>query len=849
MTSHERDRARVGAEAGAGAGIILTDEIRHALQLLHGGHDLFLTGKAGTGKSTLIRHFLAETDHPTLVAAPTGIAALNVGGYTIHRLFGFHPSHTVEHVRGPAYRPGRFATALSRVRTLVLDEASMIRADVFDMISVALERFGPDPTLPFGGVQVVLVGDLFQLPPVVPDNEKSTFTTVYETPYFFSAAHFSRDHFPTVDLTHVFRQSGDPTLATILNSIREGSLVGHARARLNARTDPDFEPPDDEFWLTLTTTNRMATARNRRRLERLPGAELAMEATSTGDMSDFEPPTARTLSFKIGAQIMMLTNDPADRWVNGSIGRVLDVTFGRRGDRDERGPVVVVRFTGGDVAEVALHTWDVTRPVASGAAMRHEVVGTYTQYPFALAWAITIHKSQGQTLDKLVVDLSGGTFAAGQLYVALSRCRTLDGLVLTRPVQARDLKTDRRITRFLRSPDTDAPPRRYCAIATLTVGDESPWARPRPVELAVAFPDGTAVTTLLNPQRDMARARTEYGITVSDVLLAPTLLEAWTVLAPLLDGHTPVAVGADRTLGEVEFELRRLGSASPTPLGVDVPPHLLTPAEQTRTRAASALTRARATLAAHGRLWPDDGTSGTFDADLVEETELGYLLSRDVGITTPTSEVLPQLSAMLTVSADVGASLLDLSGRGWAAGGAGAGGPRTESVRGGDHDEDDDDNHGAVGLTAGDRELRKGARTLVAEQIRHAAERVTVTAELWSRLQTVAGVLGADVTSGLSAAAEAEAESVLSPGTRVCFTGSALDHDGVLLSREEMESLATRGGLEPVANVTRARCDVLVVAEPGTQSTKARNAQKWEKPILSAAEFLTWARGPGSARA
>lgn len=836
MASHERDVDDITSN-----GIVLTDEIRHALELLHGGHDLLLTGKAGTGKSTLIRHFLDETEHPTLVAAPTGIAALNVGGYTIHRLFGFHPSHTVEHIRSSAYRPSRFATALSYLHTLVLDEASMIRADVFDMIAVALERFGPDPTQPFGGVQLVLVGDLFQLPPVVTEHEAAAFATVYDTPYFFSAKHFSRKHFPTVDLNHVFRQSDDPALTSILNSIREGSLVGHALERLNARTDPDFEPPDGEFWLTLTTTSRIAADRNRRCLERLPGDELAMEATTTGDVTDFEPPTARILSFKIGAQVMMLTNDPYDRWVNGSIGRVLDVTFGRRGDRDERGPVVVVEFTDGEVAEVALHTWDVTRPVSAGGTMRHEVVGTFTQYPFALSWAITIHKSQGQTLDRLVVDLSGGTFAAGQLYVALSRCRSLDGLVLTRPVHPRDLKTDRRITRFLRTLDTVSAPRRYCAIAALSVGDEGTRARPRPVELAVAFQDGTAVTTLINPQRDLAQARSAFGITVSDVLLAPTLLEAWTLLAPLLDGYTPVAVDVDRTLGELEFELRRLGSAAPLPLGVDVPGHRLTPGERARARSGSALTRARTALEALTRLSPEDNAAGSFDADLLDESEISYLVSRDADVPPPSSRVLPQLSAILEISARVGPALLGLqhaTSTPTADVVSPVGGPADGAAV--------DPAPRVVAMTPGDHELLDGASALVAEQIRRAAERVPVTADVLTRLRHVGTVLGTDVTEGLEALPRADAAAVLTPGTRVCFTGSALDDAGVLLSRESIEALAIGTGLEPVDNVTKTRCDVLVVAEHGTQSIKARNARKWDKPILSVAEFLAWAHGPGS---
>ncbi|MFN3602629.1 MAG: AAA family ATPase [Dietzia sp.] len=808
-----------------GPGIVLTEEFDRALAHLHAGENLFLTGKAGTGKSTLIRHFLSETEHPTLVAAPTGIAALNIGGYTIHRVFGFHPSHTIDHIRGPGYRPGRFVDALAGIRTLVLDEASMLRADVFDMIAVALGRFGPDPSMPFGGVQIVLVGDLFQLPPVVTASERAAFDSTYATPYFFSAECYSREDFRTVDLTHVFRQSGDPKLTAILNSIREGTLVGHARDEINARTDPDFEPPDDQFWLTLTTTNRIATSRNRQRLDRLPGSELAMTATTSGDIAGFDPPVDETLHFKVGAQIMMVTNDPSDRWVNGSIGRVLDVTLGGRVgrvDRGGRGPVVVVGFTGGEVAEVPLWTWDVTRPVAAGDGMRHEIVGTFTQFPFTLAWAITIHKSQGQTLERLVVDLSGGTFATGQLYVALSRCRSLAGLVLTRPVFAKDLKTDRRIIRFLRAPGPDGPDRRFCSIGILTVGEENPRSRPRPVELAVAFSDGTAVSTLVNPQRDLAEARTDYRVTVSDVLLAPTLLEAWSMIAPLLDGHTPVGVDVDRTLGCIDSELKRLGSAMPMPSGVDLPSQHLTPKERTRTRSGSAIERARVALEVREQLAADDPAAGVFDADLVDETRIGYLLSRDVDVHPPTSDVLPQLSAMLEISGEVGATLLTLRDPG--------NGPD------GDHDE-------ALRF-AGDRDLESGARALLAEQIRAAAERVALDAETITRLRRVGRLLGLDLADGLEATGSALAGEVLAPGTRVCFTGSALDPSGNLLSRDEMESLAQARGLVPVGNVTKTRCDALVVAEIGSQSSKARTARKWGKPVISVAGFLEWAAGP-----
>jgi len=243
-------------------GLTITSEFQEALTRLERGDNLFLTGKAGTGKSTLIRRFLATTSRNVVVAAPTGIAALNVEGYTIHRLFSFGTRTTLEEVRSGRYYPRRFAGTLRNLATLIIDEASMVRADLFDFLAAALERFGPKPGVRFGGVQLVLVGDLYQLPPVVTEAEKEYFGTRYDSPYFFSADSYDREHFPLVELTTVFRQIGDSRLVDILNAVREGALLETARKELNSRTDPTFRPPVDEFWLTLTTTNRIAVARN-----------------------------------------------------------------------------------------------------------------------------------------------------------------------------------------------------------------------------------------------------------------------------------------------------------------------------------------------------------------------------------------------------------------------------------------------------------------------------------------------------------------------------------------------------------------------------------------------------------
>ena len=632
-----------GPGAPAEREIVLTEEFKHALALLAEGEHLFLTGKAGTGKSTLIRRFMAETERNVVVVAPTGIAALNVDGYTIHRLFGFRTTTTLHDVRGGGYRPGRFTKTLASLDTLIIDEASMVRADVFDMLAAALARFGPSPGRPFGGVQIVLVGDLYQLPPVVTEGEAGYFSTTYETPYFFSATSFRRDDFPTVALTTVFRQLGDDRMTAILNEIREGVLLGHAREQLNARTDPDFVPPEDEFWLTLAPTNRLVSARNRQHLERLPGDELIHHARASGDLSLFDPPVEETLRFKVGAQVMMLNNDQGNRWVNGTIGRVIGV------DYDRYGSVVEVEFPDGSCADVTPYSWEATRPVVDGGALRREVIGTFTQLPFKLAWAITIHKSQGQTLDRLIVDLTGGMFSTGQLYVALSRCTSMRGLVLKRPVLPKDLKVDRRIARFLRSAVRDDRVRRYCAVAVLTVGEEGRMSRPRPVELAVAFDDGTALSTVVNPQRDLADARAAYGITVSDVLLAPTLREAWAVIAPMLAGYTPVGFGIDETLGLIDFELKRLGHVTAVPLGLNV---------SGASRAATALERARAALEAYARSGVDDGGASAFDEPEPSESVSGLLVSRDDDVPTPAADHLPGLSALLRVSRDVSAIVL-----------------------------------------------------------------------------------------------------------------------------------------------------------------------------------------------
>lgn len=790
-----------------GTDLILTDEFTHALEILGSGGSLFLTGRAGTGKSTLIRHFMATSERRIVVAAPTGIAALNVDGYTIHRLFGFRSTTTLDDVRGPDYRPGRFTATLHTLETLIVDEASMVRADVLDMMATALERFGPEPGTPFGGVQVVLVGDLFQLPPVVPDDEARFLAARYETPYFFSADGFDPDRFPTVALTTVFRQLGDERLTSTLNAIREGVLLEHTREELNQRSDAGFVPPEDEFWLTVAPTNRIVTARNRQRLERLPGEEHVWHARSSGDLSLFDPPVEDTVRFKVGAQVMLLTNDPSDRWANGSLGRIHDVDLSG-GDV----PVVSVELRDGSVVDIGPFTWEATRPVVQDGAMRREVVGTYTQLPFKLAWAITIHKSQGQTLDRLVVDLTGGAFDFGQVYVALSRCTSMDGLVLTRPLLAKDLKTDRRVVRFLHAATAGQRSWRYCALQVLTVGEEGRMSRPRPVEIGVAFDDGTSLSTLVNPQRDLGSARTDFGIGVDDVLLAPTLDEAWSVLAPLLEGCTAVGVGTDEALGLIDFELKRLGVVEPLPLGVDLSTGGLTLEERRALSVGTAADRARASLRVHRRTDQQD-LSATAFGEPSSASGLTYLLTREAHEPMPTPVDAPQLAAILDVSRTVSAVVLGVDGDLESAGGS---------------------------------STPPAVRRVVVDRLVSATERSAgLPPGIVDRLRRLEAVLGVQVTDEIASLTGPASgpEEHLVPGARVCFTGEVRDLAGAVWSRTDMTELASRHGLVPVSTVTRTRCDVLVVAEAGTQSGKARKAKEYGKPVLSADSFFGWVAG------
>lgn len=418
----------------------LTPEFCHAVDLLErGGCNLFITGRAGTGKSTLLQHFRAATRKKVAVLAPTGVAAVNVGGETIHSFFGFKPDITPDRVKKLSQTKQEL---YKKIDAVVIDEISMVRADLLDAVARFLELNGRVSDRPFGGVQMVLFGDLYQLPPVVQKKEEELFRGYYESPYFFSAGSFESMGLEWIDLTKVFRQT-DEAFLEILNRIRNGTVLDSDLTRLNARVWEESDTASLDDFIFLTTTNSRASAINRNQLDRLPSKKQTFTGSVIGNFDAASFPTDHELELKEGAQVMLLNNDSLDRWVNGTIARITKIDAGR-----ER---LIVTLPDGSEEEVNPYRWDMFHFELDKKSQRPipVSVGQFVQFPVRLAWAITIHKSQGLTFNKAVIDLSHPTFAHGQLYVALSRLRTLAGLILTRPVKKGHILLDRRIQRFI----------------------------------------------------------------------------------------------------------------------------------------------------------------------------------------------------------------------------------------------------------------------------------------------------------------------------------------------------------------------------------------------------------------
>ncbi len=411
----------------------------------HSARNIFLTGRAGTGKSTLLQYFRTSTSKNTAVLAPTGVAAVNIKGQTIHSFFNFRPDITPDTVGNIRLRRGQ-KEIYRNLDTVIIDEVSMVRADMMDCIDAFLRRHGPHSAKPFGGVQMILIGDLYQLPPVVMREERDIFTNVYPSPYFFDARCFAGLQVEFLELETIYRQKEDRFIA-LLNAVRDNALTADDLTLLNRNVNPSFEPAEKDFYVYLTTTNDLADRTNQARLSALKGKSFEYGGTVDGHFEARNLPTQEALRLKIGAQVMLLNNDSMGRWVNGSIGHIKDIIHSDGND------AIRVHLADGADVDIEPFTWEMYRFVFDKEAGRidSEIVGAFTQYPLRLAWAVTIHKAQGKTFSKVVIDIGYGTFSHGQVYVALSRCISLEGIVLKKPVMRHHILMDDRVRLFLKN--------------------------------------------------------------------------------------------------------------------------------------------------------------------------------------------------------------------------------------------------------------------------------------------------------------------------------------------------------------------------------------------------------------
>ena len=413
--------------------------------------NIFLTGKAGTGKTTFLRQLRNDSQKRMIVVAPTGVAAINANGVTIHSFFQLAPGLLPKNDNKFQFSKHKI-NIMRSLDMLVIDEISMVRCDLLDAIDHILRRF-QNHNRPFGGVQLLMIGDLQQLAPVASEEEWNILKTTYQTPYFFSSRAWTETSFTTIELTKVFRQKNE-TFISVLNKVRDNTIDQQTLDILNSRYIPDFRPQDSEGYITLTTHNYQAQEINQMHMDQLKTYPETFTATVEGEFPESSYPTDAQLTLKIGAQVMFCKNDssPEKRYYNGKIGRVVQIANGKvivecKGDYDEE-----------EIIEVDKEEWLNMKYETDNKTgeIKEVFVGSFTQIPLKTAWAITIHKSQGLTFDKAIIN-AGKAFSFGQVYVALSRCRSLEGLVLSTPIARHVVMSDPMIASFNKAQEQNHP--------------------------------------------------------------------------------------------------------------------------------------------------------------------------------------------------------------------------------------------------------------------------------------------------------------------------------------------------------------------------------------------------------